>query len=215
MKRLLLAFALTATLATAQTNFPGIESIMTLEEFRNAGLDKLSAAEIAVLNGAITKHFEGAIKTEVAKQSDEIRKTAAQEERRSILARFGLPEIDIGLMGGVRHTMRVFPIGLTRRMVLTGYRVPAEELYRRGLIEACVEPDELLPTAMEMAKNIASKSPTAIRLAKRALNTVETMGLKDGYRFEQNLTVDMTGTADSKEAMAAFLEKRPAVFQDE
>ncbi|MEZ5413028.1 MAG: hypothetical protein R3F03_01825 [Opitutaceae bacterium] len=95
MKRLLLAFALTATLATAQTNFPGIESIMTLEEFRNAGLDKLSAAEIAVLNGAITKHFEGAIKTEVAKQSDEIRKTAAQEERRSILARFGLPEIDL------------------------------------------------------------------------------------------------------------------------
>lgn len=128
---------------------------------------------------------------------------------------FGLPEIDIGLMGGVRHTMRVFPVGLTRRMVLTGYRVPAEELYRRGLIEACVEPDELMDTAMEMARNIASKSPTAIKLAKRALNTVETMGLKDGYRFEQNLTVEMTGTADSKEAMAAFLEKRPAVFQDE
>lgn len=130
-------------------------------------------------------------------------------------ATFGLPEIDIGLMGGVRHTMRVFPIGLTRRMVLTGYRVPAEELYRRGLIEACVEPDELMDTAMEMARDIASKSPTAIKLAKRALNTVETMGLKDGYRFEQNLTVEMTGTADSKEAMAAFLEKRPAVFQDE
>lgn len=130
-------------------------------------------------------------------------------------ATFGLPEIDIGLMGGVRHTMRVFPIGLTRRMVLTGYRVPAEELYRRGLIEACVEPEELMDTAMEMARNIASKSPTAIKLAKRALNTVETMGLKDGYRFEQNLTVEMTGTADSKEAMAAFLEKRPAIFSDE
>ncbi|OWU84521.1 enoyl-CoA hydratase [Oceanicola sp. 22II-s10i] len=128
---------------------------------------------------------------------------------------FGLPEIDIGLMGGVRHTMRVFPIGLTRRMVLTGYRVPAEELYRRGLIEACVEPDELMETAMDMARTMASKSPTAIRLAKRALNTVETMGLKDGYRFEQNLTVEMSGTADSKEAMAAFLEKRPAVFSDD
>lgn len=133
----------------------------------------------------------------------------------STKAVFGLPEIDIGLMGGVRHTMRVFPIGLTRRMVLTGYRVPAEELYRRGLIEACVEPEELMDTAMEMARNMASKSPTAIKLAKRALNTVETMGLKDGYRFEQNLTVEMTGHADSKEAMAAFLEKRPAVFSDE
>ncbi|WP_109468311.1 enoyl-CoA hydratase/isomerase family protein [Albibacillus kandeliae] len=133
----------------------------------------------------------------------------------STKAVFGLPEIDIGLMGGVRHTMRVFPIGLTRRMVLTGYRVPAEELYRRGLIEACVEPEELMDTAMEMARNMASKSPTAIKLAKRALNTVETMGLKDGYRFEQNLTVEMTHHADSKEAMAAFLEKRPAVFSDE
>ncbi len=133
----------------------------------------------------------------------------------STKAVFGLPEIDIGLMGGVRHTMRVFPIGLTRRMVLTGYRVPAEELYRRGLIEACVEPEDLMDTAMEMARNMASKSPTAIKLAKRALNTVETMGLKDGYRFEQNLTVEMTHHADSKEAMAAFLEKRPAVFSDE
>ncbi|WP_428924795.1 enoyl-CoA hydratase/isomerase family protein [Marinibacterium sp. SX1] len=128
---------------------------------------------------------------------------------------FGLPEIDIGLMGGVRHTMRVFPVGLTRRMVLTGYRVPAEELYRRGLIEACVAPEALMPTAMDMARSMASKSPTAIRLAKRALNTVETMGLKDGYRFEQNLTVEMTHHPDSKEAMAAFLEKRPAVFGDD
>lgn len=95
MKRLLLAFALTCTLASAESKFPGIESIMTLEEFRTAGLDKLSPAEIAVLNQAITKHLEGAVQTEVAKQSDSIRKAAADEERRSILARFGLPEIDL------------------------------------------------------------------------------------------------------------------------
>ncbi|MDF1726226.1 MAG: enoyl-CoA hydratase/isomerase family protein [Sulfitobacter sp.] len=133
----------------------------------------------------------------------------------STKAVFGLPEIDIGLMGGVRHTMRVFPLALTRRMVLTGWRVPAEELYRRGLIEECVEPDDLMPTALEMARNIASKSPKAVRLAKRALNTVETMGLKDGYRFEQNLTVEMSGSEDGKEAMKAFMEKRPAEFKDE
>jgi enoyl-CoA hydratase len=127
---------------------------------------------------------------------------------------FGLPEIDIGLMGGVRHTMRIFPHTLTRRMVLTGYRVPAEELYRRGLIEACVPREKLMDEAMAIAKNIASKSPAALRLAKRALNTVETMTLKDGYRFEQNLTVEMTQHDDSKEAMKAFLEKRPAKFKD-
>jgi len=127
---------------------------------------------------------------------------------------FGLPEIDIGLMGGVRHTMRAFPIGLTRRMVMTGWRVPAPELYRRGLIEACVPREQLLDEAMKIARTIASKSPAAIRLAKRAINTVETMGLKDGYRFEQNLTVEMTQHEDSKEAMRAFVEKRPAVFKD-
>jgi enoyl-CoA hydratase len=127
---------------------------------------------------------------------------------------FGLPEIDIGLMGGVRHTMRLFPHSLTRRMVLSGYRVAAEELYRRGIIEACVPREQLMDEAMKMARTIASKSPMALKLAKRAINTVETMGLKDGYRFEQNLTVEMTQHEDSKEAMAAFLEKRPAVFKD-
>ncbi|MEI4274029.1 enoyl-CoA hydratase/isomerase family protein [Klenkia sp. LSe6-5] len=128
---------------------------------------------------------------------------------------FGLPEIDVGLMGGVKHTMRIFPTGLTRRMVLTGARIPAAELERRGIIEASVDPDQLMPTALEMARTIASKSPAAIRMAKRALNTVETMGFRDGYRFEQNLTVEMTRHPDSKEAMAAFAEKRAPVFRDD
>jgi enoyl-CoA hydratase len=128
---------------------------------------------------------------------------------------FGLPEIDVGLMGGVRHAMRIFPFALVRRMVLTGWRVPAPELYRRGLIEACVPPDALMETAMGLARSIAGKSPAAVRMAKRAINTVETMGLKDGYRFEQNLTVELTRHDDGKEAMRAFLEKRPPVFKDE
>jgi enoyl-CoA hydratase len=127
---------------------------------------------------------------------------------------FGLPEIDIGLMGGVRHTMRIIPHTLARRMVLTGYRVPAAELYRRGVIEDCLPREELMPAAMKMAGEIAKKSPMALKLAKRAINTVETMSLKDGYRFEQNLTVEMTQHDDSKEAMRAFMEKRAPVFKD-
>lgn len=127
---------------------------------------------------------------------------------------FGLPEIDIGLMGGVRHAMRLFPHSLTRRMVLSGYRVPAAELYRRGIIEACTSRESLMDETMLIAREIAGKSPMALKLAKRAINTVETMGLKDGYRFEQNLTVEMTRHEDSKEAMRAFLEKRAPVFKD-
>ncbi len=128
---------------------------------------------------------------------------------------FGLPEIDIGLMGGVSHITSVFPKSLARRMVLTGYRVPAAEAYRRGIIEACVPLEQLMDEAMSIARTIASKSPKALSLAKKAINTVGHMPLRDGYRFEQNLTVEMTRHEDSKEAMKAFLEKRPAVFKDE
>ncbi len=127
---------------------------------------------------------------------------------------FGLPEIDIGLMGGVSHINTMFPKSLARRMILTGYRVSAAEVYRRGIIEACVPPEELMEEAMKIARTIASKSPKALSLAKRAINTVEHMPLRDGYRFEQNLTVEMTRHEDSKEAMRAFVEKRPAVFKD-
>ncbi|PHP65242.1 enoyl-CoA hydratase [Zhengella mangrovi] len=128
---------------------------------------------------------------------------------------FGLPEIDIGLMGGARHTMRIFPHSLARRMILTGYRVPAAEAYRRGIIEACVPLEDLMEEAMKIAREIASKSPKALSLAKRAINTVENMPLRDGYRFEQNLTVEMTKHEDSKEAMRAFMEKRKPVFKDD
>lgn len=128
---------------------------------------------------------------------------------------FCMPEIDIGLMGGASHTMRIFPHSLARRMVLTGYRLPADEAYRRGIIEASLPLDELLPAAMAVANDIASKSPKAISLAKRAINTVENMPLRDGYRFEQNLTNEMTQHEDSKEAMRAFIEKRKPVFKDD
>ena len=74
--------------------------------------------------------------------------------------------------------------------------------------------DKLLETAMEMAREIASKSPIAMRLAKHALNTIEEMSLRDGYRFEQGMTVELSKYEDSKEAMLAFSEKRAPVFKN-
>lgn len=127
---------------------------------------------------------------------------------------FGLPEIDIGLMGGVSHITSMFPKNLARRMILTGYRVPAAEAYRRGIIEGVYPLEDLMDEAMKLARIIASKSPKALTLAKRAINTVNSMPLREGYRFEQNLTNEMTRHEDSKEAMRAFVEKRPAVFKD-
>jgi enoyl-CoA hydratase/carnithine racemase len=118
----------------------------------------------------------------------------------------------VGLLGGGRHAQRLFSHSTLRRMMLTGYRVPGAELYRLGVVEACVPRDRLLESAMGLAREIASKSPAAVRLAKQALNTIEDMSLRDGYRYEQSLTSQLAEHPDSREAAAAFLEKRKPVF---
>jgi enoyl-CoA hydratase/carnithine racemase len=98
-------------------------------------------------------------------------------------------------------------------MMLTGYRVPGPELYRLGIVEACVTPDELMPAAMELANTIASKSPISTRMIKHTLNVIEDMSLRDGYRYEQDMTAAIAKTEDAKEAQAAFREKRKPVFK--
>jgi enoyl-CoA hydratase len=127
-------------------------------------------------------------------------------------ASLGMPEVDVGLLGGCRHAMRLFSHSRLRRMALTGYRVPGPELLRLGIVEACTAPEELMPTAMEMAASIATKSPISSRMIKHTLNTIEDMSLRDGYRYEQDMTAQIAKTDDAKEAQAAFREKRPAVF---
>ena len=126
----------------------------------------------------------------------------------------GLPEIDVGLLGGARHSMRLFGHSLTRRMVLTGYRVPGPELYRLGIVEACVAPEELMDCANRLARQVADKSPAASRLAKATLNAIEDMSLRDGYRYEQTMTAQLSEHTDSKEAIRAVTEKRPPQFAD-
>lgn len=127
-------------------------------------------------------------------------------------ASLGLPEIDVGLLGGGRHTMRLFGHSRTRRMMLTGLRVDGAELYRLGIVECCVPRAQLMDAALDIARAIAAKSPVAVRLAKHALNTIEEMSLRDGYRFEQNMTAELSRHPDSREAMRAFVEKRTPVF---
>ena len=124
----------------------------------------------------------------------------------------GLPEIGVGLLGGGRHAQRLFGHSRLRRMMLTGMRVFGPELYRLGVVEASVPLEQLMETALVIAREIASKSPLATGLAKHALNNIEEMTLRDGYRFEQTMTGQLSHSEDSKEAMRAFIEKRPPVF---
>lgn len=128
-------------------------------------------------------------------------------------ATLGLPEIDVGLMGGARHAMRLFGHSRLRRMALTGMRVDAAELLRLGIAEACTAPDDLMPVALEIARSIASKSPLATRMCKHTLNLIEDMSLRDGYRYEQDMTAAIGKTEDAKEAQAAFREKRSPIFK--
>jgi enoyl-CoA hydratase/carnithine racemase len=127
-------------------------------------------------------------------------------------ATMGLPEVDVGLLGGCRHAMRLFSHSRLRRMALTGYRVSGAELLRLGIVEACVAPEDLMATAMELALSIASKSPISTRMGKHTLNVIEDMSLRDGYRYEQDMTAIIGKTDDAKEAQAAFREKRSPVF---
>ncbi len=129
-------------------------------------------------------------------------------------ASLGLPEIDVGLLGGGKFSQRLFAHSTLRRMMLTGYRVKGSELYRLGVVEACVPAAQLMPLAMQIAAEIASKSPAAIRLAKRTLNTIEDMSLRDGYRYEQYMTTELGDHPDSVEARTAFLEKRKPRYQE-
>lgn len=123
-----------------------------------------------------------------------------------------MPEINVGLAGGVTFLQEVFGRSRARRMFYTGMKVTGQELYRLGLVEACLPADQLMPFAMEIAAEIASKSPIALRLAKEAARMTQVMPSRDAYRYEQGNTVALSKTEDAKEAQRAFLEKRAPVY---
>lgn len=123
-------------------------------------------------------------------------------------ARFGLPELTVGVMGGARHLARIAPQPLVRRMFFTGEHLKATDFAAAGACLTVCEGSELRATAHRLAVRIASLSPTAVRLGKQILNRVEWMDLRAGYEFEQSFTVRMSGHPDSKEALMAFRERR-------
>ncbi|MCW1932485.1 enoyl-CoA hydratase/isomerase family protein [Pararhodobacter zhoushanensis] len=126
---------------------------------------------------------------------------------------FGMPEINVGLAGGASMLHSLFGRSTTRRMFFSGVRLTADELLARSVIEKVTTPEALLPTAMELAQEIAGKAPLAIAYAKQAANMVENMPQRDAYRLEQNYTMALSKTEDAKEARMAFLEKRDPVFK--
>lgn len=128
-------------------------------------------------------------------------------------AYFVMPEIDVGLAGGAKFIANHFGKSRTNAMYMTGRRIPASELYRLGVIEAALPAQEMWAAVMQMAGEIAAKSPMAIQRIKRAMQVIEEMPTRDAYRFEQTVTVELSHTEDAREAQRAFVEKRKPVFK--
>lgn len=127
-------------------------------------------------------------------------------------ATFGLPEINVGVMGGTKHLARIVPEKVMRWMALSGKRVDAAYLERLGVIHKVLPREQVLEAALQAADAICANSPVAVRLMKETINLTEAMGLDDGYHVETYATAIMATHPDSKEAAQAFKEKRPGVF---
>jgi enoyl-CoA hydratase len=123
-------------------------------------------------------------------------------------ALFALPEVDVGQGGGASYLQRVMPLGKLHRMMLTGERVPAQELYRLGVIEACLPADQVLKEATEVAETIAAKDPVAVQAIRQSYATVGALSLHEGARVEQHYTTALSRSAAGAAARQAFLESR-------
>ncbi|WP_421784737.1 enoyl-CoA hydratase [Hyphobacterium sp.] len=134
----------------------------------------------------------------------------------STSAKFGQPEINLGVMPGAGGTQRLpRAVGKAKAMdlCLTGRMMDAEEAERAGLVSRVVAVDDLLSTAMEAAETIASKSLPIAMMTKESINRSFEMGLTEGVRWERRVFQSQFATEDQSEGMAAFAEKRAAHFK--
>jgi enoyl-CoA hydratase len=132
-------------------------------------------------------------------------------------AKFGQPEIKLGIIPGIGGTQRLpRAVGKSKAMdlILTGRMMDAQEAERAGLVARVVPLQSLLDEAMKTAETIASMSLPSVLAAKEAVNRAFEMSLAEGVRFERRLFHSLFATADQKEGMAAFVQKRPAKFEN-
>ena len=130
-------------------------------------------------------------------------------------AKFGQPEIKLGVtpgMGGSQRLVRAIGKAKAMEMCLTGRMMGAEEGERSGLVARVVPADALLDEALATAATIAAMPPLAAIATKEMVNTAFEATLAQGLVFERRLFHGLFGTADQKEGMAAFVEKRPGVW---
>ena len=132
-------------------------------------------------------------------------------------AKFGQPEVNLGIIpgyGGTQRLARLINTGRAMEYILTADMISADEAYRIGLVNKVYPQNELLDKAIEMAKKITGKGQQAIRLAMKAVKAVDEMSLKEGQNLEASLFALCCGTEYFKEGTSAFLEKRKPEFKN-
>jgi enoyl-CoA hydratase len=131
-------------------------------------------------------------------------------------ARFGLPEVNLGLIpgfGGTQRLARRIGVGLARELTYTGNIIDAAEALRIGLVNRVIAPDQLLAEVKKTAQLIANKAPLSIRASKRVIGEGLDNTLRDGNEIELEAFVECFKSADKEEGVAAFLEKRAPNFR--
>ncbi len=166
-------------------------------------IDRFSKPLIAAVNG-----YALGGGCELAMQADII---IAGED-----ARFGQPEINLGIIpgaGGTQRLIRTVGRSLAMKMVLSGEMIDAPAALAAGLVAETAPPELTVEKAVELARTIAAKPPLAVRLAKDAMREAFEMPLSAGLDYERKAFTVLAGTEDRKEGLAAFMEKRKPRFK--
>jgi enoyl-CoA hydratase len=130
-------------------------------------------------------------------------------------AKFGQPEINLGItpgFGGTQRLPRAVGDGWAKYLVLSGRHIRADEALRIGLVQAVVAKDELMTQAMKLAEELAGKSPLAMRYCKAAVQAASNSDITTGQEIERDLFALAFASEDQSEGMSAFLEKRTPEF---
>ncbi len=131
-------------------------------------------------------------------------------------ARFGQPEINLGLIpggGGTQRLPRLVGLGHAMRLILSGEMIGAAEAKEIGLVEMVVPAEELRAKTLEIAGRIAAKSPLTLRVAKESVRASQRLPIEEGLLYERDLFCLCFSTGDMAEGVKAFLEKRPASWR--
>ena len=131
-------------------------------------------------------------------------------------ARFGQPEVGLGIIPGFSGTYRLAKLvgmGMAKQLIFTGRNIKADEAMRIGLVNAIYEPADLLPAAMQMAESICKNAPIAVAYAKQCINEEYDLPADEAIAYENKLFGKCFATEDQKNGMQAFLTKGQAEFK--